>query len=110
MMFPTEARQVLSRRQKQLVELLSEGISNKEIAARMGIGEDSVKSTLWVIRQKFPELGSRYGAVRLAVRDHQRVQAILLSGWINRHGDRLAPDALLEIKAILSGAVAECLQ
>ncbi len=97
-------------RQKTLIDLLSLGLTNKEIAYRMGITPESVKTYLYNLRQKFPDLRSRYGVVRVALRDHERVVAIRLDEWIKAYGDALGPEALAGIRAILSDCVAEVLK
>ena len=42
---PTETK--LSKRQKQLIVMLDEGLSNRDIAERLGISEHTVKVHLW---------------------------------------------------------------
>jgi DNA-binding NarL/FixJ family response regulator len=42
----------LSKRQKQLMTMLHEGLSNREIAERMGISEHTVKVHLWRLFRK----------------------------------------------------------
>ncbi len=37
----------LSKRQKQLIVMLDEGLSNRDIAERLGISEHTVKVHLW---------------------------------------------------------------
>ncbi len=99
----------LSNRQRQLIELLGYGLTNKEISARSGLTEDTVKVYLHRIRQKWPHL-TRHGAVRIAVRDHERKQAIRLSEWIKEYGESLNPGALASIRAIMADVVADCLR
>ena len=42
-----KAETKLSKRQKQLIVMLDEGLSNREIAERLGISEHTVKVHLW---------------------------------------------------------------
>ncbi len=57
----------LTRREMQVLELLADGMSNKGIAARLGISDETVKFHLVAI---FGKLGAsnRTDAVRLALR------------------------------------------
>src|SRR4051812_29942215 len=50
----TPADNKLSKRQKQLIVMLDRGLSNREIADELGIGEHTVKVHLWRL---FPRLG-----------------------------------------------------
>jgi len=52
----TKASNVLSRREKQVVELLRQGLTNKEIARQLNIMEDTVKKHL---QNVFGKLGVR---------------------------------------------------
>src|SRR3989304_6940335 len=52
----TKASNVLSRREKQVVELLRQGLTNKEIARQLNIKEDTVKKHL---QNVFGKLGVR---------------------------------------------------
>lgn len=67
----------LTPRQREVLELLAEGLSNREIAARLHLSEGTVKNLVSEI----------YG--RLQVRD--RVQAVLRArGWIGSAGGETA--------------------
>ena len=59
----------LSERQRQMLESAAAGLSNKEIAARLGLQPESVKSYFNII---FGKLGvtSRAEAVAMALRKH----------------------------------------
>ncbi len=46
-------RQVMTARQQQVCDLLSEGLGNKEIAARLNIKEGSVKTRLQLLYRRF---------------------------------------------------------
>ncbi len=97
-------------REKSIIDLLALGLANKEIGARLGIREGSVKTYIYKIRQKCPKLGNRYSAVKLAVRDHERVVAIRLNRWIQIYGETLDATALAEIREIMAGCVADVLK
>jgi len=43
----------ITRREEQILDLLREGLSNREIASSLGIQEQSVKNALAVLYQKF---------------------------------------------------------
>lgn len=62
---PTVAR--LSPRERELLELLSDGLANKQIARRLGLSESTVKGYL---SELFEKLGAadRAHAVALALR------------------------------------------
>jgi DNA-binding NarL/FixJ family response regulator len=50
----------LTPRRRQIVELVSEGLSNKEIAAKLGIAPDTVDRILCTMYDKFlPSQGTR---------------------------------------------------
>ena len=55
----------LSRRQREILAQVADGSSNKEIAARLGLTESTVK---WHLQQVYERLGvhRRVGAVRRA--------------------------------------------
>ena len=57
----------LTRREIQVLELLAEGLSNKGIAARLGISDQTVKFHVAAIAGKL-HAASRTAIVRLAVR------------------------------------------
>ena len=61
------AAESLTTREAQVLELLADGLSNKEIAARLGVSDETVKFHLAAI---FGKLGAsnRTDAVRLALR------------------------------------------
>lgn len=43
----------LTSRERELLALVREGLSNREIGARLGIGEQTVKNALSVLFEKF---------------------------------------------------------
>lgn len=65
----TEERRglLLTRRQRQIVELLTEGLGNKAIAERLGVSGQTVKNQLSAIYQK-TGVTNRVELVLLAVR------------------------------------------
>jgi len=54
--FPAHRRQRLTERERQVLSFVFEGLANKEIAARIGVSEAAVKSTL---QQLFSKTGVR---------------------------------------------------
>ncbi len=92
-------------REKQVIDLLSEGCANKEIAYRLGITEGTVKMYTSKLYLKFPEMGGRNGAVRIRARDHERKMAIRLN-WIQQHGGELSAEGLTGIKCIMADQAA----
>ena len=42
----------LARRERQILDLLVEGCTNKEIAARLGVSDQTIKNRLTVLYQK----------------------------------------------------------
>jgi IS30 family transposase len=101
---------VLTRREKQLVEQLAQGHSNKEIAFNLGLSTGTVKCYLSALKKKDPESANRYSAVKDLLRDHQRVQAIRLDRWIQQWGENLPEEARREVRAICAEQVAEILK
>jgi len=63
----TEAVEALTIREGEVLELLAEGLSNKAIAARLGISDQTVKFHVASIGGKLGA-ANRTDAVRLAVR------------------------------------------
>lgn len=57
----------ITRRQEQIVNLLLEGCTNKEIASRLGISDQTVKNQLTALYQK-TSVKSRLELVLLALR------------------------------------------
>jgi DNA-binding NarL/FixJ family response regulator len=49
---PVSTRPELTRRERQIVELLIEGCANKEIASRLGVSAQTVKNQLSTLYQK----------------------------------------------------------
>jgi DNA-binding NarL/FixJ family response regulator len=43
----------VTRREAELLELVRQGFSNREIASRLGVGEQTVKNAFAVLFQKF---------------------------------------------------------
>ena len=97
----------LTAREHELIGLVGRGMSNKEVAHHAGMTEASVKVALCKARKKRPEMATRYAAVRVAARDHERIQAIKLDGWLKKHGYLLSTEALAEIQDILATTVAD---
>ena len=62
-----EARETLTAREIQVLELLAEGLSNKAIAARLGISDQTVKFHVAAVSGKLGAV-NRTDAVRRAVR------------------------------------------
>jgi DNA-binding NarL/FixJ family response regulator len=64
---PAEALPELSEREQQVLELLAQGLSNKEVAQRLGMAENTVKTHVSAI---FVKLGvqSRTQAIHTAIR------------------------------------------
>ena len=60
--------QTMTRRESEVLELLGEGLQNKEIAERLGIAERTVKFHVGSILRKL-EVGNRTEAVATAIRD-----------------------------------------
>jgi DNA-binding NarL/FixJ family response regulator len=58
---------ILTARELEVIQLVSEGLRNKEIAARLSISEDTVKMHLRNLMQKL-EVDDRTHAVMVAVR------------------------------------------
>lgn len=78
----------LTRREREIVDLIEEGMSNKEIAARLHIAIDTVKSHVHSILEKL-SLRSR---VEVAVRSGRARGASLANQRIARRGqDRMSP-------------------
>ena len=63
----TQLVEALTVRESEVLELLAEGLSNKAIAARLGISDQTVKSHVASIGGKLGA-ANRTDAVRLAVR------------------------------------------
>ncbi len=59
----------LSQRQHQILELISRGLTNKEIAAQLDISLESVKSHIKIILEKLGA-ASRAEAASIAARRH----------------------------------------
>lgn len=97
-------------REAQVIDLLAEGLSNEEIGARLGITKATVKICNYRLYRKFPEMGGRLGAVRRRAREHERQMALRLARWIQKHEGELSPDALGDIKAIMTDQVAPFLR
>ncbi len=53
-------QEILSKQQKQICQLLSQGLSNKEIAAKLNIEQRSVATQLSRIKKKVSNLGYTY--------------------------------------------------
>ena len=100
----------LSLRERQVVEQVALGKSNKEIAWLLGTTEGTVKTYLARAKKQDPKRGNRYSAVKLLIRDHQRVMAIRLNAWIQQWRPKLPADALPVIDSILADQVAEVLK
>ena len=59
--------EALTPREKQVLELVADGLPNKEIAARLGIGSETVKFHLGSVLGKLGA-SNRTDAVRLAIK------------------------------------------
>jgi two-component system nitrate/nitrite response regulator NarL len=66
---PTAAASPLTRREREISELVSEGLSNKEIALELGIGPATVKNHLHAVLEKLQvaRRGAIAGRLRLGV-------------------------------------------
>lgn len=95
----------LSNREKQLIELVARGLPNKQIAFDLGISEPTVKFYLREIYRKVG--GNRHQLIRLAVLDHERIQAIRLSQWLKTFGSELSESAYIELNQILAEQVSD---
>lgn len=102
------AESSLSRRQRQLMPLIGRGCTNQQIADELGIAIGTVKVHVSVLMHKL-QCG-RYDLMRVYLRDEQRIRAIKLNRWIQRHERELSPAALASIKQILADQVSEVLQ
>lgn len=72
---PAAADVKLSSRQKQLLQLMNEGLSNRDISDRLGISEHTVKVHLWRLYK------------RLNVRSRSQASHVARSmGWIDATG------------------------
>lgn len=98
----------LSPRQRQIMPLIGMGRTNQEIADALGIAIGTVKTHVSVLMHKFK--CNRYDLMRVYLRDEQRMRAIKLNHWIQRHEKELSPGALSSIKQILADQVSEVLQ
>ena len=56
----------LPKRQREVTELLAEGLSYKEIADRLGISDSSVDKHITALRKKLP-LEHGYGGHRISI-------------------------------------------
>ena len=63
----TAAAPVLTQREQQILELLADGLGNKQIAARLGITTNTVKTHLELLFDKL-DVSSRAEAVATAAR------------------------------------------
>lgn len=100
----------LSNREKQVVSQVALGLTNKEVAARLGLSEGTVKTYLSNIKSKDPEHGTRYTLVKHLLRDQERVRAIRLSEWLKKWEGSLLPECKAEIHALLATQVSEILK
>jgi two-component system, NarL family, nitrate/nitrite response regulator NarL len=58
----------LSARERQVLVLLVEGLTYKQIATRLGVSIDRVKGVIWRVKDKL-DAPTVYAAVAIAVRD-----------------------------------------
>jgi DNA-binding NarL/FixJ family response regulator len=98
----------LSPRQREILPLIGAGRTNREIADALRIATGTVKVHISVLMHKFA--CNRYDLMRVYLRDEQRIRAIRLNQWIQRHEKELSPGALASIKQILAEQVSEVLQ
>jgi DNA-binding CsgD family transcriptional regulator len=80
----------LTRRQLQIVELLAEGLTYKQIALRVGLGQSTVRSHL---HQVYGKLGV-----------HDRAQAVLAcerEGWIDSPGLDASERILVRLERVM---------
>ncbi len=75
----TDARGIhlLSKRQEQVVVLVSEGLSNREIACKLGLSEHTVKNHLFRVFEKLG-ISSRVELVAYALNSSKRVAEVVL--------------------------------
>ncbi len=99
-----------TKRQSEIIDLMGDGHSNKEIAFRLGLSERTIFTYASQLYRKFPEMGRRYGAAKIKVRDHERQMAIRLDQWVQHYKEQLDATALAEVKAIVADQVAPFLR
>jgi len=63
-----ERETVLTNREREILELLSDGLGNKQIAARLGISTNTVKTHLELLFEKL-DVSSRAEAVARGVKE-----------------------------------------
>jgi DNA-binding CsgD family transcriptional regulator len=69
---PPPLREQLTARELEVVELISEGFLNKEIAKRLAVSEETVKAH---VRHLLPNLGARSRGHAVAIAFRQRLTA-----------------------------------
>jgi len=99
---------VPTNRERQVIALIAQGKTNKEVAADMGLTEGTVKVYVRNLRSKFGF--TRYDLIKVMLRDEQRVRAVELNNWIQKWKEQLTPEAMLEIRGILAKTVPDILQ
>lgn len=67
---------LLTHRQHEVLALLAEGLSNKEIADRLLVTENTVKSQLYKLRQKMGARSRTHMAV-LWAEEEQRMRGVV---------------------------------
>jgi DNA-binding CsgD family transcriptional regulator len=100
----------LTRRQRTVLELRAQGLAYKEIAARVGLAEGTIK--IYFTRDITRKLGLKTHEIvpeyfRLERLDYMRVKAIALSDWCRKHGKSVTPEALADMECIMAHMVQE---
>lgn len=97
------------KRERQVIELVATGLKYKEISARLGIAEGTVKGYAVKARKRSGMITAK-GLIAQLAQEHQRNRAMELNEWVRKWHDRIPADALIEIMGITQSQVSEFLK
>ncbi len=63
---------LLSPRQQQILQLLAEGYSQKEVARELRITRQTVKTTLWTLRERLGARNTTHAVYLMLTQSHER--------------------------------------
>jgi DNA-binding CsgD family transcriptional regulator len=96
----------LTKREREIIQLLCQGFLNKEIAYQLGITEGTVKVYMSKVYKKCPVFRNNHMSMfQFIWQDYAKKQGVRLEEWMRVYGEQLSDEAKYEFGEIRKDTV-----